>query len=103
MVQQIRVPEQFRRQGIGTRLFHQASQDVGGRLRHQNDPALLSPEGAAFAQSFQSPAPSAAAVRAQLREPLQGSGPGKAYGSALRRPAQTPEEILRQILENRNH
>lgn len=56
MVQQIRVPEALRRQGIGTELFRKAEADVGpGKLLHQNDPSLLSSEGAGFAKSFVKP------------------------------------------------
>lgn len=98
MVQQIRVPENLRRQGIATQLFGKALQDTGGKLRHQNDPALLSPEGAQFAQSFEHPAPSAAAVRAQLREPLQGTGPGKPHGAPLQKPSQARDALIAELM-----
>lgn len=102
-VQMIRVPEALRRQGIGTQLFNHGEAAVGGagKLLHQADPSLLSPEGSAFKASFRPPQPRAADVRAGMREALQGTGPGKAYGQKLG-PRFTPEELAAYLQEQRD-
>lgn len=50
-VQQVRVPEELRRQGVARQLFYEAQRQLGGTLRHETNPDLLSPEGKAFAEA----------------------------------------------------